>query len=191
MPIDAKCRVVPGHCPLRFWMIKVITFILKYGLWAQYTKTMRTATWNKKLTMISFRQFYGYVLSIRGRTTTDIHSHIKHRALDYTHQLGLCIRWLLKMQATHHAVGRLTFVVLHKHRRNHFRIKLLLVERLKEITSCIPEQARFNNNHSGYPGFYYIHMIITNMYPFLTGSADTAHTDFSTSGGQLLPISLW
>ena len=62
---------------------------------------MRKALRNKELAMIILRQFHRHMLTVCWRTLTDIHGYIQYSPLHTSHQLALCKRRSLEMQATH------------------------------------------------------------------------------------------
>ena len=66
---------------------------------SKLVRVIKGAVLDKKLPVILSSQFYSYVLSKSGRTFPDIYSHIQYRSLDHTHQLALCERRFLEMQA--------------------------------------------------------------------------------------------
>lgn len=100
--------------------------------------------------MIVFSQFYCHVLTESGRTSTDIHSHIKYGSTHTAHQLGLRKRGPLEMQPSHHTIIRTTLVILHELYKTDFLVKLSLRIGLEEIASKVLEYARFYDYDSIY-----------------------------------------
>ncbi len=62
--------------------------------------------------MIVLRELDGDVLSEGRRAYAYVDGYIKHSATDDTHELSLCVRGELEVQATHHAIAGAALVVL-------------------------------------------------------------------------------
>ncbi len=127
---------------------------------------MRKALRNKELTMIIFSQFHRHMLAVCWRTFTNIHGNIQHSTLHASHQLALCKRRSLEMQATHHTITAHALIVLAKlhlvaHQWLYFLLKLTLAEALDEIATNISKQARLKDEYAIYICLYYVHL---NLY---------------------------
>ena len=114
--------------------------------------------------MVIFGEFYCNMLSVSRRTFTDIYSYIKYSTFYTSNQFALSIRRALKVKSSQHTITRFTLVVLNKIDGAHFLIELSLRERLKEIASCIFENARFDNSHTVNGSFYYFHYFLQSLY---------------------------
>ena len=101
LPVDAQALVEDRDSPVSLRMIELIALILEHGSFAEYGKTMGKTTWNKELAMIILRQFHRHMLTVCWRTLTDIHGYIQYSPFHTSHQLALCKRRSLEMQATH------------------------------------------------------------------------------------------
>lgn len=127
---------------------------------------MRKALRNKELTMIIFSQFHRHMLAVCWRTFTNIHGNIQHSTLHASHQLALCKRRSLEMQATHYTIRTHALIVLAKlhlvaHQWLYFLLKLTLAEALDEIATNISKQARLKDEYAIYICLYYVHL---NLY---------------------------
>ena len=88
-PVDAESFVIPGNGTFAFLTIQIITLVLEYGCFAQYTKAMCKTSWDKKLALVILSQFHCYMLT-KGRTAfADINSNIKYTSFHYAYQLTL------------------------------------------------------------------------------------------------------
>ncbi len=89
-----------------------------------------------------------------------------HSTLHASHQLALCKRRSLEMQATHHTITAHALIVLAKlhlvaHQWLYFLLKLTLAEALDEIATNISKQARLKDEYAIYICLYYVHL---NLY---------------------------
>ena len=87
------------------------------------------------------------MLPISRGAFANIYRYIEYSAFYAADQLALGIWWMLEMQATHHAIAAHRLVVLAEvntvsQDMRDLLFKLSLRKRLKEITTCIVEDAR-------------------------------------------------
>lgn len=87
-----------------------------------------------------------------------------HSTLHASHQLALCKRRPLEMQATHYTIRTHTLIVLAElhlvtYQWLYFLFKLSLAKAFKEITTSISKQARLKDEYAIYICLYYAHQI--------------------------------
>ena len=104
VPINAKTIVKDADTAVRFWMVKIIAFILEYGSLAQYGETVSEAFRDEELPVVILGQFHCHMLAVGRRAFAYVNGYIKHFPLYALHQFGLCERRTLEMQTAHHAV---------------------------------------------------------------------------------------
>ncbi len=105
MPIDIQTFIQDTDAAISLRVIKLIALVLEHSCFAEYSKAMSKALWDKELTMIIFREFYSYVLAISWGAFADIYCYIEHCTFDTANQFALCKRRALKVQATHYAIA--------------------------------------------------------------------------------------
>ena len=108
--------------------------------------------------MILLGKFDGDVPAVGRRAVSDVHRNVQHSTFDATHQFTLRIWWSLEMEAAHNTVFRHTFIVLHEANRTHFFVELALRETLEKVAASIAEYGRFDDDHTLYAGFDYVHI---------------------------------
>ena len=123
---------------------------------------MGKSLWDEELDMIIFCQLYCHMLAISWRTLAYIYGDIEDSTLYAAHQLALCVRWSLEMQASHHAIAAHRLVVLAEVHTvsqdwGNLLFKLSLAEALEEISSSIAEEAWLNYEYAINFSFDYIH----------------------------------
>ena len=123
---------------------------------------MGKALWNEELAMIIFCQFYCHMLAISRGAFTNIYCYIEDSAIYAAYQLALSIWWVLKMQASHHAIAAHRLVVLAEvntvsQNRSYLFFKLSLAEALEEVATSITEEAWLNDENALNFCFNYIH----------------------------------
>lgn len=89
-----------------------------------------------------------------------------HSTLHASHQLALCKRRSLELQATHYTIRTHTLIVLAglhlvTYQWLYFLFKLSLAKAFKEITTSISKQARLKDEYTIYICLYYVHQ---NLY---------------------------
>ena len=129
------------------------------------SKTLR----NKELTMIILSQFHCHMLTISRGAFANIYCYIEYSTLHTSHQLALCKRRPLEMQATHYTITAHTLIVLAElylvaHQWLHLLFKLSFAETLEEIATSISKQARLNDEYAIYICLYYFHFLYTFYY---------------------------
>ena len=142
-PVDAKRLVLDGNAVIGFWMIEIVALVLEYGRLAQHGKAVGKAFRDKELTMILLGQFDGNVLPVGWRALADVNCNVQYRPFHAAHQFALGVGRALEMLATHDAIRRHAFVVLHKIDGADLLFELPLGEGLEEIAPRIFEHLGF------------------------------------------------
>ena len=62
LPVDSQVGVVPGNGSLAVGIVKIVTFILKHSLFAQYGKSVGKALGDEELPMAFGREAHGDIL---------------------------------------------------------------------------------------------------------------------------------
>ena len=156
-PINTQCLIHQLNAGISFWVIEIITLILKYRHITKYRKAVSKPSRDKQLTMILFREFNSHMLTECKRTPTNIHSYVQDPTLNTTHKFTLRVRHTLIMQSTHHSICRHALVVLNKSDRTYLLIKLTLRERFKKVAACILKHTRLYNKHTLKSSFKNLH----------------------------------
>ena len=133
--------------------IEIVALVLEDGSLAQYGK----ASWNEELTMVILREFYSHMLAIGRQTFTDVNCYIEDGSLDASNQFALGEGRCLEMEASHHAIARHAFVVLHEIDFSHFLFKLSLREAFEKVASGIFEDFGLDDDNAFYFCFNYFH----------------------------------
>lgn len=123
-PVYSKASVKNTYATIRFGMVELITFILKYCSFAQYRKTMCKPFRDEELPVVVLGQFNGNVLPVRGRAFAYIYGNVQYFSFHTSHQFCLCVWRTLKVQPPHYAIRRHAFVVLYKFHVSDFFFKL-------------------------------------------------------------------
>ena len=123
---------------------------------------MGKALWDEELDMIIFCQLYSHMLAISWRTLAYIYGDIEDSTLYAAHQLALCVRWSLEVQASHHAIAAHRLIVLAEVNTvsqdwGNLLFKLSLAEALEEVTTRVAEEAWLYNENAINFCFNYIH----------------------------------
>lgn len=148
LPVNSQIRVVEQDTTVSLGVIEIIAFIGEDGRLAQHGETMRKTFGDEELTVIVGAQFYGKPLTVGLAALAYIHCDIQHPSNGAGYQFGLRIRWTLEMQTAHDTVGGTGLIVLHKSSVNTCFTVPLLVVRLYEITTCVCEYFRLNDEQS-------------------------------------------
>ena len=163
-PVNSKTIIYYRNTSINFWMVELVTLILKDCRFTQHGKAVREATGNKELAMVIFGQFHSNVLAISGTPLANINCNIKNSSLYATNQFTLGERRCLKMQATHHAIAGHTFIILNEvdcmtKNGRHLLIKLSPGEAFKEVSSFIAKDLWLYDQYAINSGFYYFHIL--------------------------------
>ena len=113
-PVNAYVGVVPSYGRLSLGVVIAVALVLKYGLLGQHGKTVCKAARHPQLAHIVFGELHGYVVSEGGAAAPYVHGHIEDAATDNTHQLSLCRRSALEMQAADNAAMRFALIILYE-----------------------------------------------------------------------------
>ena len=99
--------------------------------------------------MIVLRELDGNVPPEGRRADAYVDGYIKYSATDDTHELSLCVRGQLEVQATHHAIAGAALVVLDEVGRSDELGEALLAEGFEEVAPPITEDARLDDDDLG------------------------------------------
>ena len=95
----------------------------------------------------------------------NIYCYIEHSTFYAAYQLTLCVRWTLKVQASHYAIAAHRLVALAEvntmsQDRRDLIFKLSLAETLEEVAASITEEAWLYNEYVFNISFDYIHRFL-------------------------------
>ena len=166
LPVNGKCRIVPGYSAFAFGYVILVAFVLKNDFRAHHHKSVSKTTRNEHLTFVLIAEYGCYILSESGRTFANIDRYIEHTALNHTHQLGLCVRRFLEMKSPQHSVSGFGLVVLHKLCFAHFFFEFPLLKDSKKITPVITKYVGREYFHVFYFCIYNFHKFNSPLTPW-------------------------
>lgn len=159
LPVDSERRVDDGYAAVGLGTVAVVALVLEHGHVAQHGESVCETARDEELTVVVLGQKAAYMSAVCRRALTDVDGHVKHRASDAPHQLGLRVGRTLEMESAHHAPRRAGLVVLHEVDMPHGFVEHFLVETLEEISAGVGEHPRHEDDDSLYIGLDYLHIV--------------------------------
>lgn len=147
-PVDGQVWIVEQYAAIGFGMIEIIAFIGKDSLLAQDGKAMCKTFGDEELALVLFGQFDAEPLSESRALPAQVNGHVKHPSDGAADEFGLRERRPLEMKSAHYAVTGAGLVVLDKNGVDAGVAVAFLVVGLDEISACILEHLRFDNQKS-------------------------------------------
>ena len=160
LPVNTQLLIHKLNASIGFGMIEVVALVLEDGNIAEHRKAMGKTTGNEELAVVVLAKLYGNMLTIGGRSLTDVDSDIKYLALDATHNLALRIGRTLVVETTNDTIGGHAFVVLYELDGTHLGVELALRERLEEIATGILEHTGLYDDDALKGGRDYFHVLL-------------------------------
>jgi len=110
------------------------------------------ATGDEELQLVFSAQQNAVVLSVGGRTGTQVYRYVQHLSAEHPNQLGLGVYSLLIVQAPQYAIAGARLVVLHEvHMQAQLLVEALLVEAFKKASPGIRKYGGLDD-HAAFQG---------------------------------------